>query len=180
MPPVVIASAVLGTAAVGAAVYAGEKADKAQAKAAEQARINNQAIIDAANAQAEKDREAAAKTAQDIAAQGAADSKAIIDAATANNQSQLDAIKAGNAATSSWQAAMLAEQKNATQEAKKAAEMALKNSAQKARNPNYSTRLSANAAANRKGIAGTMLTGPGGVDPSTLTLGRTTLLGAGA
>jgi len=37
--------------------------------------------------------------------------------------------------------------------------------------------LSSNAEAAKGGQSGTLLTGPGGVNPSALTLGRTTLLG---
>ncbi len=42
---------------------------------------------------------------------------------------------------------------------------------------NSSALLSSNQMAGKGGQSGTMLTGPGGVDPSTLQLGRTTLLG---
>jgi len=44
---------------------------------------------------------------------------------------------------------------------------------------NSSALLSSNQMAAKGGQSGTMLTGPGGVDPSSLTLGRTTLLGGG-
>ena len=37
--------------------------------------------------------------------------------------------------------------------------------------------LSSNEMAAKGGQSGTMLTGPGGVDPNTLRLGKTTLLG---
>lgn len=46
-----------------------------------------------------------------------------------------------------------------------------------ARRPNIDALYSANEQAAKGGPSGTMLTGPGGVDPSTLTLGRNTLLG---
>lgn len=45
--------------------------------------------------------------------------------------------------------------------------------------PNASALLSANQAAAKGGISGTMLTGPGGVDTNSLSLGKTTLLGGG-
>lgn len=44
---------------------------------------------------------------------------------------------------------------------------------------NSSALLSSNQMAAKGGQSGTMLTGPGGVDPSTLQLGKTTLLGGG-
>lgn len=46
-----------------------------------------------------------------------------------------------------------------------------------ARRPDVDSILAANMAAGKQGAAGTMLTGPGGVDPSTLTLGRSSILG---
>lgn len=44
---------------------------------------------------------------------------------------------------------------------------------------NSSTLLSSNEMAAKGGQSGTMLTGPTGVDPSALQLGKTTLLGGG-
>lgn len=44
--------------------------------------------------------------------------------------------------------------------------------------PDTLAMLSANQRRSKGGIAGTMLTGPAGVNPSNLTLARTTLLGA--
>jgi hypothetical protein len=44
---------------------------------------------------------------------------------------------------------------------------------------NSSSLLSSNQMAAKGGQAGTMLTGPTGVDPGTLQLGKTTLLGGG-
>lgn len=46
-----------------------------------------------------------------------------------------------------------------------------------AKSPDTAAMLSANLAAGKQGASGTMLTGPGGVDPSTLLLGRSSLLG---
>jgi hypothetical protein len=46
-----------------------------------------------------------------------------------------------------------------------------------AKSPDSSAMLSANMQAGQAGQGSTMLTGPQGVDPSTLTLGKTTLLG---
>lgn len=44
--------------------------------------------------------------------------------------------------------------------------------------PDYMGLLDANAVAGKGGVGGTMLTGPLGIDPSMLSLGRNTLLGA--
>lgn len=46
-----------------------------------------------------------------------------------------------------------------------------------AKSPDVSAQLQANLAAGKQGAAGTMLTGPGGIDPTTLTLGKSSLLG---
>jgi hypothetical protein len=45
--------------------------------------------------------------------------------------------------------------------------------------PNTSGMLSSNQMAAQGGQSGTLLTGPGGIDPSFLKLGKTTLLGGG-
>jgi hypothetical protein len=44
--------------------------------------------------------------------------------------------------------------------------------------PNVTGLDAANAASAKGGVSGTMLTGPQGVDPKSLLLGKTTLLGA--
>lgn len=44
--------------------------------------------------------------------------------------------------------------------------------------PDTSAILSAAQQAGKSGVSGTMLTGPQGVDPSSLTLGKSTLLGS--
>jgi hypothetical protein len=46
-----------------------------------------------------------------------------------------------------------------------------------AKSPDTSAILAANLAAGKQGAAGTMLTGPGGIDPTQLTLGKSSLLG---
>lgn len=46
-----------------------------------------------------------------------------------------------------------------------------------AKSPDSAAMLSANMMAGKAGQSGTLLTGPQGVDPSQLTLGKTTLLG---
>ena len=51
------------------------------------------------------------------------------------------------------------------------------NNAANARSPDTAGLLAANLAAGKQGASGTMLTGPGGIDPSQLTLGKSSLLG---
>jgi hypothetical protein len=59
--------------------------------------------------------------------------------------------------------------------AEKQGEMEMNRANQK--KPNVGTILAAAQQASKGGASGTMLTGPGGVDPNALTLGRTSLLG---
>lgn len=51
------------------------------------------------------------------------------------------------------------------------------NNAANKKKPNVQGLLSENAMAAKGGVGGTMLTGPTGVDPNALTLGKSTLLG---
>lgn len=51
------------------------------------------------------------------------------------------------------------------------------NNAANQKRPDTSSILSAASQAGRAGVSGTMLTGPTGVDPNSLTLGKSTLLG---
>ena len=51
------------------------------------------------------------------------------------------------------------------------------NNAANAKTPDAAAMMAANLAAGKQGASGTMLTGPGGVDPSQLTLGKSSLLG---
>lgn len=46
--------------------------------------------------------------------------------------------------------------------------------------PNVQNMMAGNALAAQSGQSGTMLTGPMGIDPMALTLGKSTLLGGGA
>ena len=64
--------------------------------------------------------------------------------------------------------------KNATAQADLADQA---NNRANARKPNSQGLMSENAMAAKGGISGTMLTGPTGVDPNALQLGKTTLLG---
>jgi regulator of protease activity HflC (stomatin/prohibitin superfamily) len=70
-------------------------------------------------------------------------------------------------------------QAQATDAAQKQATAADKafNAANK-KKPNIDAMLANNQAAGDMGVGSTMLTGPGGVDPNMLTLGKNTLLGA--
>jgi hypothetical protein len=75
-------------------------------------------------------------------------------------------------------------QKDATNQATanaKATATAAEQASNKAnqKKPDSGALLSANIAGGKTGQASTMLTGPAGVDPSTLQLGKTTLLGGG-
>lgn len=90
------------------------------------------------------------------------------------------AIGAGASAYSARQGAIA--QKDAGQAAIAAAKTNAQaadeaNNAANSHSPDVSATLAANLAAGRQGASGTMLTGPGGVDPNTLTLGRSSLLG---
>lgn len=70
--------------------------------------------------------------------------------------------------------AMAQAQANADRQAKQAEED-MNRANQKS--PDTSALLSAAQQAGKAGISGTMLTGPQGIDPSTLMLGKSTLLG---
>ena len=63
---------------------------------------------------------------------------------------------------------------NAAATAKQADEA---NNRANAKSPDSAAALAANILAGKSGASGTMLTGPGGIDPSQLTLGRQSLLG---
>jgi hypothetical protein len=90
------------------------------------------------------------------------------------------AVSAGSSAYSAKQGADA--QRRAGQQAVAAAKTNAQaadeaNNAANARSPDVSSMLAANLAAGKQGAAGTMLTGPGGIDPTTLTLGKSSLLG---
>ncbi len=69
-------------------------------------------------------------------------------------------------------------QGRAEREAKKTADLTDQaNNKANAKKPNLAGLYQDNAMAGKAGIAGTMLTSPTGVDRSSLTLGKTTLLG---
>lgn len=54
------------------------------------------------------------------------------------------------------------------------------NNKQNARGPNVDALFAQNQVEGQAGASGTMLTGPTGVDPNTLSLGKNTLLGGAA
>jgi hypothetical protein len=102
------------------------------------------------------------------------------------NLAQQEAFAAENLAMQERQAqqqqAAFAAQEQASLQAQQRAE-AQANLADQANNrankkrPNVGAKLEANQAAGSKGAGSTMLTGPGGVDSGSVSLGRNTLLG---
>lgn len=83
-------------------------------------------------------------------------------------------IYAGERAASRQQEASAQAAKNAQQTADQA-DQAMNRANQK--KPNVAGMLSANQQSAKSGVSGTMLTGPSGVNPVDLTLGKNTLLG---
>lgn len=91
------------------------------------------------------------------------------------------AISAGSAYASNQNAKeaqkQQKEQQRIAQQTLEASDQA--NNQKNQKKANGSALLSANQAAAKGGISGTMLTGPGGVANTSLQLGKTTLLGGG-
>lgn len=100
----------------------------------------------------------------------AAEAAALAAAALAAGSAAYSTHEAGVAQTRAGRQAMQAASKNA-QMADEA------NNQANAKSPDSAALLAANLAAGKQGAAGTMLTGPGGVDPTQLTLGKSSLLG---
>lgn len=75
------------------------------------------------------------------------------------------------------QQALQQQQQQATQAQQQASQAQQAMNAQNQKQPNSGAILSRAQQAGRGGQSGTMLTGPQGVDPSSLTLGKNTLLG---
>lgn len=92
---------------------------------------------------------------------------AIIASAAVQYESSRDQLKAQRSAQD--QAAAQARAQSAQ------AEQSM-NAANK-KKPDIGALLAGNMLGTKGGVGGTMLTGPGGVDPSALTLGKSTLLG---
>lgn len=92
------------------------------------------------------------------------------------------AVSATSAYVSNKNANSRADEANqqAEQNAKKTADSAAQASNKaNQKKPDSNTLLSANIAGANNGTSSTMLTGPAGIDPNMLTLGKTTLLGGG-
>lgn len=88
--------------------------------------------------------------------------------------SAVESQKAGKEAAKLQQQA-IGDAKTAADKQAKDAEMAV--NAANAKRPNTQTALDSARLAGKNGGSGTMLTGPTGVDPAALQLGKTTLLG---
>lgn len=91
------------------------------------------------------------------------------------------AVGVGAQAYSSHESGIL--QKAAGQQAAQAAQKNAMladeaNNQANAKSPDMSGLMAANLAAGKQGASGTLLTGPGGIDPSQLTLGQSSLLGS--
>lgn len=92
------------------------------------------------------------------------------------------AVSATSAYVSNKNANRRAEEANQQAEtnAKKTADSAAQASNKaNQKKPDSDALLSANLTGGQNGLASTLLTGPAGIDPNTLTLGKTTLLGGG-
>lgn len=103
-----------------------------------------------------------------------ATSTALLVAAAATAASAYVSYEQGEKARSAQEAAG----RQATEQAKKQADQAEQSmNRANAKRPDTNAMLSANAQASKAGAAGTMLTGPMGIDPAALQLGKNTLLG---
>ena len=93
----------------------------------------------------------------------------------------IGAMIAGTVANTAVQADAARRQKNQAKDAARAAEQQAQQASKQAEmETNRANQRTANAAASampNQGLGGTMLTGPQGVDPNALSLGRSTLLG---
>lgn len=92
-----------------------------------------------------------------------------------NGDQQQAAQKKANAEAIAQQKAMQASQEKQTADQLKLAEQ--DTNKLNAKRPNTAGILGAAQQAGKSGASGTMLTGPSGVDPSALQLGKSTLLG---
>lgn len=152
----------------------GGKAQKQQqAQAAAQAAANAQLVADV-QAQSEANRLAAEKASADTLAASKAQTDALTAQIAAQATAQSEQTRQSAEGIQKMQESLLNSQKDAAA----SAEMAMKNVGQKAKAPNLAALIKANKAAMSKGVGSTNLTGARGVDPSALTLGRNSLLGA--
>ena len=85
--------------------------------------------------------------------------------------------KQAKAQQAAQQQALQMQQQQATAAQQQASQAQQAMNAQNQKQPNSSAILSAVQQAGRGGQSGTMLTGPQGVDPNSMTLGKSTLLG---
>lgn len=133
------------------------------------------ATIDATKAAQHQSRVQAAQQSQQMAQAAEMQSREL--AQTAQLQEQAIAAQRSAQAASLAQAARAAAESKALMERQmKAAEENINRASQK--RPNTARIVDEAAQAGKAGASGTMLTGPQGVDPGTLSLGRSTLLGA--
>lgn len=176
--PLAAAVVVAGAAAAGASVYSASKAAKATQNAANQAAQQNEQALNQQQALAQEQLKAQQQASDALLAETKAQGEAALQQARAASQAALEAMNKQAADFQSAQTALMDAQAKAAAEAAKRADDLIKNSGQRARAPNYSSRLSANQRANRGGISSTMLTGPSGVSTGSLNLGGSALLGA--
>lgn len=133
----------------------------------------NAALVAQVQQQSEANRLSAEKQAADALAAAKAQTDALNAQIAAQSAAQSEQARQSAESIQAMQASLLEGQRSAAQ----AAEMAIKNTGQKAKAPNIANLMKANKAANSRGISSTMLTGPQGVNPAALTLGRNQLLG---
>lgn len=153
-------------ASVGASIYQGVSASNAANKTV-------QATQAAADQNAKQNQDLLAQ----ITKQNADQIKAIQDTDAATLKASQDATNATIAAYQKQTEALTKAQTDA-QASLKAQQDAVTQSAQKAKAPSFDPSGDVNRRANGEGVGSTMLTGAGGIDPSKLLLGKTTLLGA--
>lgn len=152
----------------------GGKAKKEQAaQAAAQAAANAQ-LVAQVQAQSEANRLAAEKASNDALTMAKTQNETLMAQIAAQATAQGEATRTSAEGIQKMQENLL----NAQKDSAAAAEMAMRNVGQKAKSPNIAALIKANKAAMSKGVGSTSLTGPRGIDPSALTLGKNSLLGA--
>lgn len=159
---------VLSIAQTAASVFQGQGAADATKQAAGQ---QQQAGNDALAAQQAAQQAQADAAAKALELQRQAQEKQLAQQ-NATLQEQLRMQQA----MASYQQQVYSQQLAQAAKSSKLAEEQLRRNNQ--RQPDFAAALSGNRRAGQMGVAGTMLTGAGGLDPGLLTLGRNTLLGA--
>ena len=157
-------AAIAAVASVGVSAYSIDQQGKANSAARRQQddALNNQRAAQAAQ---QTQAEQAMQQQQPQAAESMAAQQSQAD-------QQMQAAMASFSATQSQFEKQMQMQQN---QLKTAEESANKGNAKR---PNSTAMMAATEQAAKAGASGTMLTGPQGVDPSTLSLSRNTLLGA--